>query len=116
MNEPKPHPLIPIGEKRNVFKVTRVADNHYTFAQGSSTLDPGHGTIRDRDSVLRVASKLQEMFPKSLPSYVHMGDAVLPGVMPSRTVRTVFSSRGKLLVEGEPLGVQCFKTDFIKNF
>ena len=77
-------------------------------------LNPGSGIIRDRDSVTNVAEKLALMYPDKLPSVVPMGNAVLPGTMPSRRVRHVFSSRGRVLTEGAPLGTQCLSVDFQK--
>ena len=94
--------------------MSRVGNDHFTFTQGSSVLDPGSGFIRDKDSVLTAADKLALIFPERLPSVVPMGDAILPGTTPSRTVRHVFSSRGRVLTENVPLGKQCLTVDFQK--
>lgn len=71
-----------VGEKRNIFKVKRVSEDHFTFTQGSVVLDPGAGAIRDRDTVLSAASKLARLFPEKLPETVAMGNAVHPGAPP----------------------------------
>jgi len=110
----RPAALLPIGEKRNLFHVSRVGDNHFTFSQGGVTLDPGHGVIRDRDTVERVAEKLHKLYPDELPTVVFMGDASLPGTLPTRTVKTVFGSHGLALAAKDPIGPQCLKTDFKK--
>ena len=91
-----------------------MGDDHFTFTQGTVVLNPGSGIIRDRDSVTSVANKLALMYPDKLPSVVPMGNAVLPGTGPSRRVRHIFSSRGRVLTEEAPLGKQCLSVDFKK--
>lgn len=113
----RPVTHIPVGEKRNVFEVRRVGDDHFTFSQrAGATLDPGPGVIRDRDTVENVTRKLQQLFPDPMPQTVSMGDAVLPGQSPSRPVRTVIAAKGKCLADADPIGHQCLKMGFKKYF
>ena len=102
-----PQPVKSQGEKRSVFKVHRVGDDHFTFTQGASLLDPGVGAVCDRDTVLQASTKLRALFPEKMPSLVKMGDAALPGTMPGRRVRAVYTSKGRLLTETSPIGTQC---------
>ena len=121
--------IIPIGEKRQFFKVHRVCDDHYTFSRGgpraataNEVLDPGPGVIRDRDSVERVMAKLSAAFPDALPSIVPMGDAgggiaqTLAGSSPSRPVRTVLMAKTTMLDAAHPIGLQCQRTTYSKYY
>lgn len=107
---------IPVGEKRNIFRVQREGDNEYRFEQKGRTLDPGRGVILDTDRVTDVIDKLHDMYPVDMPRFVHMGDAVAHGVAPSRMVRTVLESRGKALLEAQPIGEQCLRSVFSGYF
>jgi hypothetical protein len=105
------------GERRNIFKVERLGDDHYRFEQkGSAALEPEAGTLRDRDTVAVALEKLHALYPQRVPLSVLHGDAVAKGAPAARQVRTVLESRGTLLVEDEPLGVQCLKSTFSKYF
>lgn len=112
----RPPTHTPMGERRNLFEVRRVGDNHFTFSQGSSTLDPGPGYIRDRDTVEKAAERLQVLYPDALPMLIGMGDATLPGLPPSRPVRNVFAAKGTVLQDTFPIGAQCQRTDFNKYY
>jgi len=115
-NFEKPTLHTPMGERRNLFEVKRVGDNHFTFSQGASVLDPGPGVIRDRDSVQTAASRLRMIYPDALPDVVSMGDAAVPGMPPTRPVRNVFAAKGTMLLESDSIGVQCQRTDFRKYY
>jgi len=113
----RPPVLIPSGEKRNLYRVDRIGDNHFTFTRGKATLDPGPGVIRDRDTVESVAAKLKLLYPEELPSLTSMGDAAPPGSAPVRSVRPVFAAANRFsaFADAKPIGPQCLQTDFKKH-
>jgi len=112
----KPSRAIPIGQKRNTFLVQRVGDDEYCFEQKGKLLQPPAGFVLDSDTVLEVIQKLHERYPHEMPMMVMMGDAVTPGLPPMRQVRNMLECKGKALLEDEPIGYQCLKIDFSRNF
>jgi len=118
----QPDRLISMGEKKNLFEVERIGEDEYCFTlkvRGVSRgpkLEPGMGAICDRDTVTTAVTKLHALFPTEVPLMVHRGDAVAHGTPPTRHVRTGFESRGRLLIETEPIGQQCLKQTFGKYF
>jgi len=113
---PIPHRLIPVGEKRNVFQVTRLREHEYRFEQKGRVLEPPVGYVLDTDTVLQVVEKLHHRYPMDVPLTVYMGEAVAPGRQPTRHVRNTLESKGTALVETQPIGLQTLRTDFSKNF
>jgi len=113
---PIPSRLIPVGEKRNVFSVTRLREHEFRFEQKGRVLEPPFGFVLDTDTVLQVVQKLHERYPMDVPLSVFMGDAVGPGLAPTRHVRNTLESKGTALIETQPIGLQCLRSDFSKNF
>ena len=108
--------LLAVGEKRNVLRVSRLDEDDYRFEQSGRTLEPGHGAVLDRDTVADVVDKLQGFYPSDVPSVISMGDAVEHGTAPTRQVRTVLESRGKVLLEEQRIGEQCLRSTFSGYF
>ena len=117
-----PDRLIPLGEKKLLFEIERLGEDDYRFTskvKGISrgpSIEPGVGKVCDSDTTPVVVAKLHAMYPVEVPLYVPRGDAVAHGVPPQRHVRTLFESRGLLLVEGQPVGEQCLRKTFSSYF